>query len=33
MAAVLGGARPAAVCRELTKRFEETRRGPLAELA
>jgi 16S rRNA (cytidine1402-2'-O)-methyltransferase len=33
MAAVLGGARPAAVCRELTKRFEETRRGSLAELA
>ena len=29
MAAVLGPARPAAVCRELTKRFEETRRGPL----
>ncbi len=25
--------RPAAVCRELTKRFEEVRRGPLAELA
>jgi 16S rRNA (cytidine1402-2'-O)-methyltransferase len=33
MAAVLGPARPAAVCRELTKRFEETRRAPLAELA
>lgn len=30
---VLGGARPAAVCRELTKTFEEFRRGPLAELA
>ena len=27
MAAVLGADRPAAVCRELTKRFEETRRG------
>lgn len=25
--------RPAAVCRELTKRFEEVRRGPLPELA
>ena len=33
MAEVLGPARPAAVCRELTKRFEETRRAPLAELA
>jgi 16S rRNA (cytidine1402-2'-O)-methyltransferase len=33
MAAVLGAERPAAVCRELTKRFEETRRGPLASLA
>jgi 16S rRNA (cytidine1402-2'-O)-methyltransferase len=30
--AVLGN-RPAAVCRELTKRFEEVRRGTLAELA
>jgi 16S rRNA (cytidine1402-2'-O)-methyltransferase len=29
----LGGARPAAVARELTKRFEEVRRGTLAELA
>ncbi len=29
----LGGARPAAVARELTKRFEEVRRGSLAELA
>ena len=27
------GDRPAAVCRELTKRFEEVRRGTLAELA
>lgn len=27
------GARPAAVCRELTKAFEETRRGALVELA
>ena len=25
--------RPAAVCRELTKRFEEVARGPVAELA
>ena len=33
MADVLGAARPAAVCRELTKRFEETRRAPLGELA
>ena len=29
----LGAARPAAVARELTKRFEEVRRGTLAELA
>ncbi len=28
-----GDERPAAVCRELTKMFEETRRGSLAELA
>lgn len=33
MAAALGAARPAAVCRELTKRFEEVRRGTLAALA
>ncbi len=33
MAAALGPDRPAAVCRELTKRFEEVRRAPLATLA
>jgi 16S rRNA (cytidine1402-2'-O)-methyltransferase len=33
MAATLGADRPAAVCRELTKRFEETRRGTLGQLA
>jgi 16S rRNA (cytidine1402-2'-O)-methyltransferase len=33
MATVLGAERPAAVCRELTKRFEETRRAGLGELA
>jgi 16S rRNA (cytidine1402-2'-O)-methyltransferase len=33
MAEVLGGDRPAAVCRELTKRFEQTRRDTLAALA
>ena len=33
MAEVFGGQRPAAVCRELTKTYEEVRRGPLAELA
>lgn len=32
-AEVLGADRPAALCRELTKRFEEVRRGTLAELA
>ncbi|MER7010772.1 16S rRNA (cytidine(1402)-2'-O)-methyltransferase, partial [Saccharopolyspora sp. NPDC000359] len=30
---VLGGERRAAVCRELTKTYEEIRRGSLAELA
>jgi 16S rRNA (cytidine1402-2'-O)-methyltransferase len=30
---VLGGSRAAAVCRELTKKHEEVRRGTLAELA
>lgn len=30
---VLGATRPACVCRELTKTFEEFRRGPLGELA
>ena len=29
---VLGGNRPAAICRELTKKFEEARRGTLDEL-
>jgi 16S rRNA (cytidine1402-2'-O)-methyltransferase len=33
LAEVLGQDRPAAVCRELTKMFEETRRGTLGELA
>ncbi len=33
MAAVLGGQRQAAVARELTKLFEEVRRGTLAELS
>lgn len=33
MAAAFGDERPAAVCRELTKTYEEVLRGPLAELA
>jgi 16S rRNA (cytidine1402-2'-O)-methyltransferase len=33
MAEALGSDRPAAVCRELTKRFEEVRRAPLGDLA
>ncbi|MFD3734639.1 16S rRNA (cytidine(1402)-2'-O)-methyltransferase [Streptomyces sp. NPDC058632] len=33
MAEVFGTERRAAVCRELTKTYEEVRRGPLAELA
>jgi 16S rRNA (cytidine1402-2'-O)-methyltransferase len=33
MAQAFGDERPAAVCRELTKTYEEVRRGPLAELA
>jgi 16S rRNA (cytidine1402-2'-O)-methyltransferase len=33
MAEAFGPERPAAVCRELTKTYEEVRRGPLAELA
>jgi 16S rRNA (cytidine1402-2'-O)-methyltransferase len=33
MVAVLGAARPATVCRELTKRFEETHRASLGDLA
>ncbi|MFN8167590.1 MAG: 16S rRNA (cytidine(1402)-2'-O)-methyltransferase [Candidatus Nanopelagicales bacterium] len=33
MADVLGPDRPAAVCREMTKTYEEVRRGGLAELA
>ncbi|MFE9334087.1 16S rRNA (cytidine(1402)-2'-O)-methyltransferase [Streptomyces sp. NPDC006925] len=33
MAEVFGAEREAAVCRELTKTYEQVRRGPLAELA
>jgi 16S rRNA (cytidine1402-2'-O)-methyltransferase len=33
MAEAFGGERRAAVCRELTKTYEEIKRGPLAELA
>jgi 16S rRNA (cytidine1402-2'-O)-methyltransferase len=33
LAAVFGAQRPAAVCRELTKTYEEIRRGTLADLA
>lgn len=33
LADVLGGEREAALCRELTKKFEEVRRGTLADLA
>ncbi|EKX67290.1 16S rRNA (cytidine(1402)-2'-O)-methyltransferase [Streptomyces ipomoeae] len=33
MAEVFGGERRAAVCRELTKTYEEVKRGPLGELA
>ncbi len=33
VAEVLGGGRTAALCRELTKKFEEVLRGPLDELA
>lgn len=33
LAAAFGGQRRAAVCRELTKRYEQVRRGTLAELA
>src|SRR3954452_4786881 len=33
LVATFGPDRPAAVCRELTKTYEEIRRGPLAELA
>jgi 16S rRNA (cytidine1402-2'-O)-methyltransferase len=33
MASAFGAARPAAVCRELTKKYEQVRRGGLGELA
>ena len=33
MAEAFGADRPAAVCRELTKTYEEIKRGPLGELA
>jgi 16S rRNA (cytidine1402-2'-O)-methyltransferase len=33
LAAAFGADRPAALCRELTKTYEEVRRGPLGELA
>ncbi|MHA6263449.1 16S rRNA (cytidine(1402)-2'-O)-methyltransferase [Arenibacterium sp. CAU 1754] len=33
MVEVLGAERPAAMCRELTKKFEEVRRAPLGDLA
>ncbi len=33
MAAAFGAGRPAAVCRELTKTYEEVRREPLGDLA
>lgn len=33
IAKVLGPDRPAAICRELTKKFEEVQRGPIGDLA